>query len=60
MPPRWATSIMASRDGSVSGPPPEKLMTFIPSSTASSNALAISGVSAESPPTSGSGTLNTR
>ena len=28
------------------GPPPEKLITFIPSATAASNALTISGVSA--------------
>ena len=37
-------SFMASFAGSVSGPPPEKLITFIPSETAASKALTISGV----------------
>ena len=36
-------SIIASLAGSVSGPPPEKLITSIPSATALSNAAAISG-----------------
>ena len=52
-------SISASVAGSLSGPPPEKLITFMPSATADSNAAMISGVSAISPP-SGVGTLNTR
>ena len=53
-------SIIASYAGSVSGPPPEKLITFMPSETALSKAETISGVSAKSPPTSGAGTLKTR
>ena len=52
-------SISASLTGSVCGPPPEKLITFMPSATADSKAAMISGVSAISPP-SGVGTLNTR
>jgi hypothetical protein len=46
--------------GSACGPPPEKLMTSIPSLTAASNAATISGVFAEQHPPSGSGTLKTR
>jgi hypothetical protein len=38
-------SYIASFAGSVCGPPPEKLMTFIPSATAASKACTISGVS---------------
>src|SRR5581483_4355139 len=53
-------SIIASFAGSLSGPPPEKLMTSMPSATALSNAFAISGVSAKLPPTIGAGTLKTR
>ncbi len=56
----WTTGIIASCAGSLSGPPPEKLITFIPSATALSNAATICGVSAKSPPTSGAGTLKTR
>ena len=52
------TSIIASFAGSVSAPPPEKLMTSIPSRTADSNAAAISGVLATWP--IGVGTLKTR
>ena len=52
--------IIASFAGSLSGPPPEKLITFIPSVTALSKAATIWGVSAKSPPTSGAGTLKTR
>ena len=52
------TSIMASLAGSVSAPPPEKLITSMPSRTANSNAAAISGVLAMCP--IGVGTLNTR
>jgi hypothetical protein len=52
------TSIMASLAGSVSAPPPEKLITSMPSRTANSNAAAISGVLAMFP--IGVGTLNTR
>jgi hypothetical protein len=37
-------SFIASLAGSVSGPPPEKLITFIPSETAASKARTISGV----------------
>src|ERR1700751_4289351 len=48
----------ASFAGSVSGPPPEKLITFIPSLTADSNAAMIWGVSASSP--NGVGTVKTR
>ena len=48
-------SIIASFTGSISGPPPEKLITFIPSFTALSKAATISGVSAKSPPTTASG-----
>src|SRR5581483_10757198 len=54
----WTASYIASFAGSVCGPPPEKLMTFIPSVTADSNAATISGVSASWP--SGVGTVNTR
>src|SRR5581483_3391895 len=50
--------IIASFTGSVWGPPPEKLMTFIPSATADSKAATSSGVSATLPP--GLGRLNTR
>ncbi len=52
------TSIMGSFAGSDSDPPPEKLITSIPSRTAASNAAAISGVLATLP--SGVGTLKTR
>ena len=51
-------SIIASLAGSVSGPPPEKLITSIPSSTAASKASMISGVLARLP--SGVGTVKTR
>ena len=51
-------SIIASLTGSVSGPPPEKLITFIPSPTADSNAATISGVFATWP--IGVGTVKTR
>ena len=51
-------SYIASFAGSVCGPPPEKLITFMPSATAASNALTISGVSASWP--SGVGTVKTR
>ena len=54
----WIVSNIASFDGSVCGPPPEKLMTFIPSATAASNACTISGVDASWP--SGVGTVKTR
>ena len=54
----WITSIMASFAGSVSAPPPEKLITSMPSLTADSNAAAISGVFAIWP--IGVGTLKTR
>jgi hypothetical protein len=54
----WITSIIASFAGSVSAPPPEKLMTSMPSRTAASKAAAISGVLATWP--IGVGTLNTR
>ena len=54
----WTTSIIASFAGSVSAPPPEKLITSIPSRTADSNAAAISGVLAMCP--IGVGTLKTR
>ena len=52
------TSIIASFAGSVSAPPPEKLMTSMPSRTANSNAATISGVLATWP--IGVGTLKTR
>ena len=52
------TSIIASFAGSDSAPPPEKLITSMPSRTADSNAAAISGVFAMWP--MGVGTLNTR
>jgi hypothetical protein len=52
------TSIIASFAGSDSEPPPEKLITSIPSRTANSNAAAISGVLATWP--SGVGMLKTR
>jgi hypothetical protein len=51
-------SIMASLTGSVCGPPPEKLITSIPSVTADSNAATISGVLATCP--IGVGTVKTR
>src|SRR3954447_21623548 len=51
-------SYIASFAGSVCGPPPEKLMTFIPSATADSKACTISGVFAWWP--SGVGTAKTR
>ena len=51
-------SIIASFDGSVSGPPPEKLITCMPSRTADSNASTISGVFASCP--IGVGIVNTR
>ena len=53
-------SIIASVRGSACALPPEKLMTCIPSATAASKALTISGVEPEQQPPSGSGTLNTR
>ena len=53
-------SISASVRGSACGPPPEKLITSIPSCTAASNAFTISGVDPEQQPPSGSGTLKTR
>ena len=52
--------IIASVRGSACGPPPEKLMTSMPSATAASNAATISGVVPEQQPPSGSGTLKTR
>jgi hypothetical protein len=48
----------ASLAGSISGPPPEKLTTSMPSFTAASNAPTISGVSATWP--IGVGTVKTR
>jgi hypothetical protein len=51
-------SIIASVAGSLSAPPPEKLITSIPSRTAASNAATISGVFATWP--IGVGTLKTR
>jgi hypothetical protein len=54
----WMTSTIASLAGSVSAPPPEKLITSMPSRTADSNAAAISGVLAMWP--IGVGTLKTR
>ena len=45
----WIASISASFAGSVCGPPPEKLITSIPSLTAASNAAMISGVFATWP-----------
>ena len=40
----WIASISASLAGSVCGPPPEKLITSMPSATAASKAATISGV----------------
>jgi hypothetical protein len=54
----WTASIIASVAGSVSGPPPEKLITFIPSATAASKAATISGVFARWP--AGEGIVKTR
>jgi hypothetical protein len=54
----WTALMSASFAGSTSGPPPEKLITSIPSVTADSNAATISGVSASSP--NGVGTVKTR
>ena len=51
-------STIASLTGSVCGPPPEKLITSIPSATADSNAATISGVFATWP--IGVGTVKTR
>jgi hypothetical protein len=51
-------STSASLSGSVIGPPPEKLITFIPSRTADSKAATISGVCAVLP--IAVGTLKTR
>ena len=51
-------STSASLAGSVIGPPPEKLITCMPSRTAASNAATISGVWAVLP--IGVGTLKTR
>jgi hypothetical protein len=51
-------STSASLAGSVIGPPPEKLITFMPSRTAASNAAMISGVWAVFP--IAVGTLKTR
>ena len=55
-------SMRMSVRGSACGPPPEKLMTSIPSRTAASKAATISGLLAEQQPPSGAGagTLNTR
>src|SRR3972149_9361198 len=53
-------SMSASVRGSLCGPPPEKLMTSMPSATAASNAATISGVLPEQQPPSGCGTLKTR
>src|SRR5207244_6292331 len=53
-----AISIVASVAGSDSGPPPEKLITFIPSATADSKAATISGVFTTSP--TGVGIVKTR
>src|SRR5438445_12464129 len=52
------TSIIASFAGSVSGPPPEKLITSMPSRTRDSQAAAVSGVVDVSP--LGVGVLDTR
>ena len=52
------TSFIASVRGSVSAPPPEKLITSIPSATAASKAATISGVLATLP--TGVGTVKTR
>ena len=52
-------SISASLAGFGSGPPPEKLITSIPSATALSNAAMICGVNASKPPV-GTGVLKTR
>ena len=54
----WTASTSASLAGSFIGPPPEKLITSIPSVTASSNAATICGVKALLP--TGVGALNTR
>ena len=54
----WIASISASFAGSTCGPPPEKLMTSMPSLTAASNAAMISGVFATWP--IGVGTVKTR
>jgi hypothetical protein len=51
-------STIASLAGSVCGPPPEKLITSMPSRTAASNAATISGVLATCP--IGVGTVKTR
>ena len=51
-------SIIASFAGSVCAPPPEKLITSMPSATAASNAAMISGVFATWP--IGVGTVKTR
>ena len=51
-------STSASFAGSICGPPPEKLITSIPSATAASKAAMISGVFATWP--IGVGTVNTR
>ncbi len=48
-------AIVASFAGSISGPPRERLMTFIPSAAAASMPATISGVSPES-----SGAVSTR
>ena len=55
-------SMRMSVRGSACGPPPEKLMTSMPSRTAASNAATISGLFAEQQPPSGAGagTLKTR
>ena len=55
-------SMRMSVRGSACGPPPEKLMTSIPSLTAASKAATISGLLAEQHPPIGAGfgTLNTR
>ena len=49
----------ASAAGSISGPPPEKLITSMPSRTAVSKALTICGVNASSPPV-GTGAARSR
>ena len=54
------TCVNGSPSGSLCGPPPEKLITSIPSATADSKAATISGVLALQQPPSGAGRLNTR
>ena len=54
----WIASTSASFAGSICGPPPEKLITSMPSFTAASKAAMISGVFATWP--IGVGTVKTR